>query len=111
MKRKRIATLAAVLAGASIGLAGPASAELVDGTYDMVRTGGEALHLVVTSCGAGCKQTSINGGTPRDYHLEGNTWRCVYGDGLVSTVDNNSLVFQDGSDRFVFLTAQLVKVN
>jgi hypothetical protein len=37
MKTMRIAALAAVMAGAAVGLAAPASAELLDGTYD--RTG------------------------------------------------------------------------
>jgi hypothetical protein len=107
----RMAMAAAAMAISAIGSASPASAELLDGTYGMVGPGGLPMEMVVTSCGAECKRASINGGNPRDYHLEGSAWRCVYGDGDVSTVDSNSLVFQDGNAGSVFVTTQLVKVN
>ncbi|WP_131810366.1 hypothetical protein [Mycolicibacter heraklionensis] len=116
MTTKRVAGLMAALVGAAaVGLAAPASAELSDGTYDMASVDGkpsDGLQMVVTSCGAGCKRTTIHGGAPLDYHLEGTTWSSVLdGNGLFSTIDNDSLVYQSGSGRFVFMTRQLVKVD
>lgn len=111
MKTHRIAALTSVLIGTAVWSSTPASAELLDGTYSMDKPGAQPLPVTVTSCGAGCKRLSINGGEPREYHAEGTTWRCLYGDGLVSTVDNDSLMFEDGSVRFTFIHAQLVKVN
>jgi hypothetical protein len=61
MKTFRITTLAAVIASAAVGLASPASADLLDGTYERTGNGPAGsnfagpITVVVTSCGAGCK--------------------------------------------------------
>ena len=107
MKTMRIAALAAVMAGAAVGLAAPASAELLDGTYQRTGDGpagsqfSEAT-VVVTSCGAGCKSLA---GTLRSdevvqLHLEGKTWTGTNSLHDVLTVDNDSLT---GSETGPFL--------
>jgi hypothetical protein len=85
----------AVLVGAAIGLAGPASAELTDGTYQLTylaNPGPEPRTVVVTSCGDGCKRFQIPGPyTPLDYHLQGDTWTATGADGNTQTINNNTL--------------------
>jgi hypothetical protein len=98
MKTIRFATLAAVMAGAAVGLAAPASAELLDGTYDRTGDGpaGSTFSqrtVAVTSCGAGCKNlagTLMNDEVVQ-LHLEGNTWTGTNSFHDVLTIDNNSL--------------------
>lgn len=107
MKTMRIATLAAVLAGAAVGLASPASAALLDGTYQRTGDGpagsqfSEAT-VVVTPCGADCKNLA---GTLRSdevvqMHLEGKTWTGTNSFHDVLTIDNDSLT---GSETGGFL--------
>lgn len=89
----RLAVTAALMIGASVGLAGPAAAESLDGTYTGSVTGGpgpvgEPSTWVFTSCGPGCVQeTSSNRGV---LHLQGNTWTGT-SDGCALTIDNGSL--------------------
>ena len=84
-----------VLAGAAVGLAAPASADLTDGTYQMTYLavpGPEPRTMVVTSCGAGCKHMQIPGPyTAVEYHLQGDTWTAPADDGYPKTIDNNTL--------------------
>lgn len=84
-----------VLAGCAIGLAGPASAELTDGTYQLtyVADGGPPPRpMVVTSCGDGCKHTQIVGPyNASEFHLQGDTWTAPSADGSLMTIDNNTL--------------------
>lgn len=90
-----VAGVGAVMAGAALGLAAPASADLVDGTYDWVPTEppGTTTSWVFTSCGAGCKRAeSSEIMTARDFHLSGNTWSWTNPEtNWVTTIDNNSL--------------------
>jgi hypothetical protein len=109
MKITRFAILAAVVAGAAVGLASPASAELTDGTYEMTYLKDPAPPdtVVVTSCGAGCKHVQISGPYAAvDYHLEGNTWTAPSSDGQAKAIDNNTLAGTASTWAF-----QLVKVG
>jgi hypothetical protein len=80
-----------VLAGCAIGLAGPASAELADGTYQMTYLvdPGPPETLVVTSCGEGCKTVQMIGYQAAEYRLQGSTW--IASDGSPKTIDDNTL--------------------
>lgn len=123
MFTQRIATLAAILAGAAVGLAAPASAELLDGTYEVTnytsssgaQTGGSKT-WVISSCGAGCKRVNVPGDTTggNEYHLQGNTWTCITPSGAtVYTIDDTSLVGSVGmpGDDTPDATYQLVKAG
>jgi hypothetical protein len=98
MKTLRIATLATVLAGAAVGLASPASAELIDGTYQRTGDGSAGSTfsektIVVTSCGAGCEnlaQTLLSDEVVQ-MHLDGKTWTGTNSFGDALTIDNDSL--------------------
>jgi hypothetical protein len=108
MKTMRIATLATVVAGAAVGLASPASAELTDGTYEITYIGDPSppINMLVTSCGAGCKHTQIAGaGGSVDFHLHGNTWTGQSEDATV-TIDNDTLRGSSGGNQL-----QLAKVG
>ena len=86
-----------VVAGAAVGLASPASADLHSGSYTATVTNGGGrvrpgvTHLwTLTSCGSGCLH--IHGDDPvwdKDIHLQGNTWTPA-DNGF--TIDNDSLV-------------------
>jgi hypothetical protein len=100
MKTTRFAIAAAVMAGAAIGLAGPASAELGEGSYAINSTGGGGgmgihSHWVVTPCGQGCLTVRFANGETTDFHLQGNTWTGTNAAGCTWTVDNNSLAGRD----------------
>ena len=75
MNQIRIAVLAVLIAGSSIALAGPASADPLNGTYTSTLTNAAGKKAtttyVFTSCGADCVHLAD---PPRDYHLEGNAW-------------------------------------
>jgi len=115
--RIRIAAVAALLAGASVGLASPASAEFLEGTYtaDGIRPNGELSPMtdspwVVISCGPGCLLTGS-----REFRLQGNTWTSSAdpdGDGIVctTTIDNSSLTGTSGCG-FISLPMKLTKVS
>lgn len=96
MNTTRIATLAAVMAGAAVGLAAPAAADLVDGTYEETQewnSGPKTLTVNITSCGAGCK--NLAGAYTTDelqqYHLQGKTWTATDSFHSTFTLDNDSL--------------------
>lgn len=96
----------AVLAGAAILLAAPASADLTDGAYQAnFDSGGGSQRWVVTSCGAGCKSVQWTGeqggGGTFTYHLNGNTWTTgPMGEHttVVMTIDNNTLAGTQEAD-------------
>jgi hypothetical protein len=107
-----------VLAGAAVGLASPASADLTDGTYQANYDFGGSHPWVVTSCGAGCKSVQWDSGdaTGTDtYRLNGNTWTTGAPKGeinSVNTIDNNTLVATNTADLMgdhIVGRAQLVK--
>jgi hypothetical protein len=108
MKTLRIATLAAVMAGAAVGLASPASADLLDGTYDRTGDGpaGSVLAgprtVVFTSCGTGCKNMAGSLLTDEviQFHLDGKTWTGTDSSHDELTIDNVSLT---GTETSTFL--------
>ena len=93
----RSMALAAVLAGAALWLAGPASAQLGEGSYTWTTTGGNGptgLHSqwVLTPCGQSCLNVQFSNGKTTDFNLQGNTWTGPMPDtGCTWTIDNNSL--------------------
>jgi hypothetical protein len=102
MKIKRGMAVGVVLAGAAVGLASPASADPLSGSYTETATGGSFPGLIrtfiATACGADCAHLEWNTGTAGDLHPQGNTWTgtrippdvtCTY------TVDMKSLVAND----------------
>lgn len=112
MKAARIAALATLVAGASIGLAGPAYAELTDGSYTMTITEsnqfkvGQNQTWQVGSCGPDCRHVEVAGGdTPYDFRLAGSTWNASQptgqAHGFTTSVDDGSLAgtftFDDGA--------------
>ena len=107
MKISRFAFLAAAMAGAALGLAAPASAELTDGTYQMTYFDGSSSpgNLVATSCGAGCRHIQVGAAEPLDFHLQGTMWTAKAEGGMV-TIDNNSLAGSTAGGAF-----QLTKVG
>ena len=97
----------AVLVGAAIGLAGTASAELTDGTYQMRYFDGSSSpgNLVATSCGAGCKHIQVGAAEPLDLHCRRTMWTATSEGGLV-TIDSNTLAGSTAGGAF-----QLTKVG
>jgi hypothetical protein len=82
----------AVVAGVAVGLAAPASAEPLSGTYSAVLgNGGTARTWVFTPCGPGCASLEIDPpSTSRELHQQGNTWSGT-NDGCTTTVDSVTL--------------------
>jgi hypothetical protein len=107
----RTAAMTAVLVGLSVGVAGTASAETLDGTYTAEVFGNDGTPSpltdspwVLTSCGPDCVRAGA-----RELHLQGNTWTAssdVDGDGIVctTTIDNSSLT---GTTGWGFMTFPL----
>jgi hypothetical protein len=87
-----------VLAGAAIGLASPASAELTPGQYtgtmlDAGASGKQVGTTVVwpaTPCGPDCMHLGDSPGW--DLHLQGNTWTGTNQTGAQASLDNSSLI-------------------
>ena len=108
MKIIRIATLAAVMAGAAVGLASPASAELIDGSYERTGDGpaGSVLAgprtVVFTPCGTGCKNMAGSLMTDEviQFHLNGKTWNGTDSSHDELTIDDVSLT---GTETSAFL--------
>lgn len=103
----RLAAFVALTSSFAVGLAAPASADLVDGTYQRSGDGpagsmfSEAT-VTVTSCGPGCKNLagSVRGDEVVQMHLEGNTWTGTDSTHTVLTIDNDSLT---GTETSPFL--------
>jgi hypothetical protein len=78
MKTSRIALVAAAMASAAIGLAGPASAQPLSGSYtEKVIDGafpGLIRTFVATACGPDCAHLEWSTGTAGDLHSQGDTW-------------------------------------
>jgi hypothetical protein len=92
----------AVLAGAAIGLASPASADPVDGPYTAtmldgggIKENGSTTTFTLTSCGPDCINMNT-GSAAFDLHRQGNLWTATFGDEgpqpCTWTLDNTSLV-------------------
>lgn len=84
-------TAGIILAGAALGLAGPASAQLDEGGYTWTSAGGISTHWVLSSCGQNCMTVRFSNGEVTDLHLDGNTWTGTDAKGCTRTIDNNSL--------------------
>lgn len=108
MRIGRIAAMAAVLAGTSMGLASPASAEALAGTYTAETIGldGSASPFtdspwVLTPCGPDCTSTG-----DREFRLQGNTWTDSKpaADGMPcrTTFDATTLTGMSGCDGMEF---------
>jgi hypothetical protein len=81
MRTKQIAAVAAVIAGAAVGLAGSASAaEPLSGNYRQTTTDsskfppGSYMPRVFTPCGPDCTRDVTNPNYIMDFHLQGSTW-------------------------------------
>lgn len=91
--------VAAVLAGAAVGLAGPASADPVDGSYTATmidgggikKDGSMATFTLTSSCGPDCINLNTGSGSPFDLHRQGNAWTGTV-EACTWTLDNSSLV-------------------
>ena len=86
-----------VLAGATVALAGPASAEAFDGPYLITVTNGHGAvndgskqGVFTSPCGPDC--TTFNAGEwSADLRLQGNSWTGVTSEGLTLSFDKDSL--------------------
>lgn len=116
MKLVGTVATAITLAGASLGLAGPALADSLEGTYtaEVIGVDGSASPLtnspwVLTPCGPDC----VSGGG-REFHLQGNTWTSITAapDGMPcpTTFDNASLTGKTGCGGMEF-PLKLTKVG
>jgi hypothetical protein len=93
----------AVLAGAAVGLASPASAEPPSGEYTatvidgLKLSAGKSEPATLTQCGADCTHLQL-GQIGSDLHPQGDSWsgafNAGYGD-CTFTVDNTSLVLTE----------------
>lgn len=87
--------VAAVLAGAALALAGPASAELEPGSYSVTDgVGGLASRWMVTPCGQNCLTVQITPENSAEVHLQGNTWIGTTASGCTLAINNTSLTGQ-----------------
>lgn len=92
--------VAAVLSGAAIGWAGPASAELLAGDYTatMINAGptdrqeGSTATWAISPCGPDCMHVGGAGRPGWDLHRQGDTWTGSNTDSTAA-LDSNSLVF------------------
>lgn len=100
MTMMRIAALAALAAGASVALAGPASADSLDGNYTATVTGGSIAPPGITKtwmftpCGPGCATRDVpdRPNLHCEFHLQGTTWTCSPHAGISDTLDATTLV-------------------
>jgi hypothetical protein len=114
MKAIRIALLAALFAGASAVLAGPAYADELDGTYAATATGADGSSntatWVLTSCGPDCR-TLVWGSSVEDMHRQGTVWTSTDNDGCTTTLDENSLSGSFACAGKASVSVQAVKVG
>lgn len=114
VKFSRGLIIGAVFAGAAVGLAPPASAELLDGTYQVSYDNGVSKTWVLTSCGEGCKTVQVDGAPESmEYRLQGSSWTFITPSGVtVYSIDNASLAGAVGMvDGETTGTYQLTKVG
>jgi hypothetical protein len=98
----RAMAVAAVLAGAAVGMAGPASAEPLSGPYTTtiidgggIKENGSTSIWTLASCGPDCTRLQTASGFAFDLHPQGNTWTGSFDEAGVtctSTLDNSSLL-------------------
>jgi hypothetical protein len=116
MRTTRIAAVAAVIAGAAVGLAGPASAaEPLSGNYRQTTTNsskfppGSFMPRVFTPCGPDCTRDVTNPNYNNDFHLRGSTWVSDGGGGGQDSFDANSLAGRYVSDSGWYVNYQLTR--
>ena len=104
-----------MVAGAAVGLAGPASAEPPDGSYDLVVTGGPFLRpgtsfpVTMTPGGPDCTRMVTVTGATTELRLQGNNWIGTSSVGQSAyTFDQQSLAGSEDSEGIVH-TFQLTK--
>jgi hypothetical protein len=106
------------LAGAAIGLAGPASAEGLSGPYTATVIDGPMKHggrttWTLSSCGPDCTHIDTRGATQFTLHLQGNTWTGPWtgadGTPCTANLDNSSLVLTEQCPNFPDLVVGLAK--
>jgi hypothetical protein len=113
MSLKRVALLSALCATASVGLAGTASADPLNGPYHLVVTNGRGLlpsgsqdDVFASPCGSDCTHMSA----PKwdaDLHLAGNSWTGVASNGMTITLDSNSLAGTTSKPGYATMDVQL----
>lgn len=101
----RALAAAAILAGAAIGVAGPASADPLDGPYTHTitdKTGGPykigaQTPWILSPCGPNCLHVhqAVDPEWDTDLHLEGNRWTGIILSGRKTSFDKDSLVGED----------------
>jgi hypothetical protein len=109
----RGAAMSALFAGASIGLAGPALADPLNGPYNLVVTDGHGTRpsgaqdsVFAAPCGQDC--THLNSPSwDADLHLHGNTWTGVASNGMTLTLDSNSLSGTTSKPGYTTMEVQL----
>lgn len=108
MKALRIAALATLMAGSAVGLASPAAAEPLGGTYAVT---GEALQdnvtWLFTSCGPDCVGADGGGQLLR----QGNVWAGTINAGCVTSIDENTLAGSYQCPMLPPFPIQLTKVG
>jgi hypothetical protein len=90
----RRAALCVTFAGVALGLAAPASADELNGTYSATPTSGAVATpwiVTLTPCGPGCTRLTNKGGRVTELHLEGNNWTGSQDAGTAYTFDKDSL--------------------
>jgi len=114
---KRVAAVTAVLAGASIGLASPAAAEPLEGSYTAVLSNdwnSETLTQTwdFVSCGPDCARR-VNDGL--ELHLQGNTWTGTTpgsrGGTCTTSIDATTLAGITAACGVLVVQVQLTKVG
>jgi hypothetical protein len=88
-----------ILAGAAVGLASPASAEPLDGSYaatmldggGIKKNGSTTTFTLTSSCGPDCISLHTGSGSPFDLHRQGNAWTGSV-EACTWRLDNSSLV-------------------
>jgi hypothetical protein len=103
-----------ILAGGAVGLANPAAAEPLSGTYTADFGSGTVQTWVLNPCGPDCLRLDV-GGPVRELHLQGNTWTVsddIDGDGIscLWSIDNTSLAAVTGCGGMTF-PGQLTKTG
>jgi hypothetical protein len=106
--------IGAVLVGAAVGLASPASAQLSEGSYTWTITAGGPVgldsHWVLTSCGQDCITVQFSNGDTMDVHLQGNAWTGIKSNpGCAFTIENNSLAGRENCPDGTTTQFQLAK--
>jgi hypothetical protein len=85
----------AFFAGAAVGLASPAYAEPLSGTYTATATGDDGstanANWVLTPCGADCLTLNWGVSSPEEMHRQGSIWTSTDSKGCITTMDEGSL--------------------